>query len=320
MYIKKIEKKYLDEYQVQAKKNGTIFNSIEWTNIYEKNSIYGLFNKDNKIIGGFNIYKQKFFGLNYYKNPIFSPTINLFYETKAKNKSKKLTETKKIITLIANFVNKLPYHIVSIYFQPQFIDMQPFCWNKYKVVPTYTYIIDLQQSIKVISQNMSPERRNDIKKAERDNIYCKKEDDYQIVKQLILNTFNRKQKKIDINFIEKILFQFSNSKNSFAYVSYQKQTPIATVYCIYDKQKVYYLLGGYDKNNRHHGAGALAVWEAIKFAKEKKIPYFDFEGSMLLEVEKYFRGFGGTLTPLFSVNKAKMLIEILLKFVKRNQF
>ena len=62
------------------------------------------------------------------------------------------------------------------------------------------------------------------------------------------------------------------------------------------------------------------MWEAIKFAKKLGIKYFDFEGSMVPQIERYFRGFGGKLTPYYRINKAKLPLEILLKFYRRELF
>jgi len=41
---------------------------------------------------------------------------------------------------------------------------------------------------------------------------------------------------------------------------------------------------------------------------------------MIPQIKKYFRGFGGKLTPYYRINKAKLPIEILLKFFKREVF
>jgi len=46
--------------------------------------------------------------------------------------------------------------------------MQPFFWEGFKVVPNYTYHIDLSQSIEEIQKAYATERRNDIKKALKD--------------------------------------------------------------------------------------------------------------------------------------------------------
>jgi hypothetical protein len=44
---------------------------------------------------------------------------------------------------------------------------------------------------------------------------------------------------------------------------------------------------------------------------------FDFEGSMLPEVEKYFRGFGANLIPYYRVSKAKLAVDLALRFIKK---
>ena len=44
---------------------------------------------------------------------------------------------------------------------------------------------------------------------------------------------------------------------------------IAAVYIVWDEKRSYYLLGGYDAEESHHGASAIAMWEAIRFTKEE---------------------------------------------------
>ncbi len=316
MKIKAINSKII------AEKSASIFLSEKWLNLYDDRlKCFGIFDKSDKIIGGFAIFiekKAKF--IKYYRNLPYSPTISLFFENKAQNKSKILSENKKILSLLTSFFETLPYHILSVYLPSKYIDMQPFIWQNFKAIPSYTYIIDLEKTVAEIEKGFSTKRRNDIKKAIKDGVTAQLSSDYDTVKSLIINTFDRKNKALDVAMIDKILFEFADNKNSFAFVSYLSKTPIATSFCIYDKQKVYYLLGGYDSQNKHQGAGALAVSNAIKYAQELGIKNFDFEGSMLPEVEKYFRGFGGNLTPYYSINKAILPLEMALKIAKRSIF
>jgi len=52
----------------------------------------------------------------------------------------------------------------------------------------------------------------------------------------------------------------------------------------------HYILNEYDPAESHHGASAIAMWEAIKFTKEELgLNQFDFEGSMIQPVEQFFR-------------------------------
>jgi lipid II:glycine glycyltransferase (peptidoglycan interpeptide bridge formation enzyme) len=89
------------------------------------------------------------------------------------------------------------------------------------------------------------------------------------------------------------------------------------VYIVWDKDTCYYLLGGYDPERSHSGASALAMWEAIKYAKnELKLSKFDFEGSMVPAIEMFFRKFGGEITPYYSVQWIKPSSRPLIQFRK----
>jgi len=141
-----------------------------------------------------------------------------------------------------------------------------------------------------------------------------------VIENLVKSTFMRQNKKVNNYYLKKILYEFTNQENSFSFVALKDGIPLSAALCVYDKNTAYYLLGGYDYENKHHGAGALVIWESIKYAKSIGLKEFDFEGSMVPQIERYFRGFGGRLTPYFRVNKAKLPLEILLKFVKRELF
>jgi hypothetical protein len=64
------------------------------------------------------------------------------------------------------------------------------------------------------------------------------------------------------------------------------------VYLVWDAESAYSLMSGNDPRLRSSGAISLLRWEAIKFAREVT-RRFDFEGSMLEPVERFFRAFGG---------------------------
>jgi hypothetical protein len=319
--IEKLIEKNKENYEKIAISEGAIFNRLSWLKMFnDKVQIYGIYDKDNNSIGGFHLYKQKRFGLTIYRNPPFTPTIGPFLQIKAENSAAVMNKWKETLFLMANFFENLPYSIISISLNKDIIDTQPFIWRKFKVIPGYTYIIDLDKSSEDISKEMSARRRNNVNKALKDGLIAKYSDNLEIVKSLVLKTFLRQKKKINQYYLNKVLFEFANKDNSFSFISFQNKKPSATTFCVYDKNTAYYLLSGYDSENSHHGAGALAVWEAIKFAKKLGIKYFDFEGSMVPQIEIFFRGFGGQLVPYYRINKAKLPLEILLKFYKRELF
>ena len=83
----------------------------------------------------------------------------------------------------------------------------------------------------------------------------------------------------------------------------QDGEPLGAVWIAWDEKRAYYLLGGYDQSGKSNNAVALAMWRAIQFtANDLKLPEFDFEGSMIPAIERFFRKFGGTLTPTYTLH------------------
>ncbi|MBS1652449.1 MAG: GNAT family N-acetyltransferase [Bacteroidetes bacterium] len=302
-------------YKNLVAKSGSIFNSPQWLSIYDEKQlvVLGIYNANNDLIGSFFFYRFKKLNIISIIPPPFSPSIGLFFTNPAKNNSNIISTNRELQKCIIEYFNKIKSHQIDLSFSPDYKDFQLFLWNGFEVSPAYTYHINLALSKEVLFENLSSEKRKSIRKAELDNILIKYNDQKTIVFDLIKQTFSRKQKKLNENLLEKILFQFSNQSNSYSFVAYNKDKPIATCFFIYDKTTVYYIAGGYNMSNKHHGAGVLCMWSGILKAKEMNIQTFDFEGSMLPEVERYFRDFGGELTPYFRVKKINTFIKAALK-------
>jgi hypothetical protein len=65
----------------------------------------------------------------------------------------------------------------------------------------------------------------------------------------------------------------------------------AVLYLVWLGNTAYDLMSGADPEIRGSGAGSLLVWEAIRFAATVT-SRFDFEGSMVESIERFFRAFG----------------------------
>jgi hypothetical protein len=71
----------------------------------------------------------------------------------------------------------------------------------------------------------------------------------------------------------------------------------AATLLVFDERSAHYLLGGADPRHRGSGAASLLVWDAIQFAAGHS-KLFDFEGSMVEGIARFFRGFGPDLVPV----------------------
>ncbi len=301
----------------------SIFSSKEWIEQFPEIStiLLGIFDKNEKLIGSFCIYKQKRFKFfSQIKSLPFTPHNGLNFEDKTSNLARKHSAIKKITKAIVEYLDKEKFGFITLAFPPYLNDFHHFVWNNYKVTPSYTYQISLGQPIDEINKNVDPKTRNLIKKSAKDGVSVHQNHDNKIVQKIVMDTMIKNNVSIDEKLIENILYKFSNKQNSFSFITKKDDVILSATFCVFDKEKCYYIFGGYNSDKAHSGAGPLAVWSSIEYAQNLGLKIFDFEGSMMPPIESYFRSFGGNLVPYFVVNKASFISECFLKTMKRSQF
>jgi hypothetical protein len=308
-------------YERLVREHGTVFNSGEWGRLFGNRLLrFGIYETGGELIGGFCLYRDDRFGFPIFRNLPFAPMCGPFIDIKAKNPTNILETKRKALAEMAHLLDGKRYSIISIALDRCVDDALPFYWKKFKVIPHYTYIIDLRTPVETIKQQMSASRKRSISKARNDGLFAQKITDMTIVRNFVLNTFQRKQKKINTQYLDAILFKFANESNSFAFATYCNGDPVACSFIVHDTRTAYYLLGGHTGESKHSEGAVLPLLESILLAKEVGLQTFDFEGSMAPSIERFIRGFGGKLTPYLTVNKAWIPIEMALKTIKRELF
>lgn len=320
MIVKPIENSELFFEKAQAA-NG-VFSSREWLSIYGPSlKLVGIHNDDHKLIGGFYYYQTKKMGASFVKLPPYTPHCGLFYFSEAKNQSSVNSFSKEIISEVCQYLSGLKSKIVILAFHSSVTDMQPFIWDKYKVIPNYTCQINLLNSLEEIYANYDPKNRNKINACLKQALTIK--EDY-LSKEAMYSFFKQALYSAGANVYEEelknIFLKFSNQNNSFCLSATSQGTLQGAVFCAYDQNVCYYLFGGLVKNAEVSGVTNLLLHKSIEKAKSLGCKTFDFEGSMLKGVEKFFRSFGPQLLPYYTVNKASLPLEIILKFKKRELF
>lgn len=321
MEIRHLKNEELAAYDQLARCHGTLFNALDWLALFgNQMQALGIFANGGEMVGGLSLYQERRWGFRIFRRAPFTPTCGPFVAVKSRNPVAILEERRKAMECMVDYLEREAPGICMLPLDRKISDALPFFWRGYKVVPNYTYLLDLTVPLDQIRKNMSPIRRNDISKAARDGLTVRKISDMGVVRDLVLATFGRQQKFVDRACLEAILFRYANPSNSFAFIACRDEKPISACFIVHDSQTAYYLLGGYRAEDRHHGAGALAVMEAIRHSQELGLRTFDFEGSVMPPIERFFRGFGGRLTPYFTVNKAWGPLEVGLKFLRRGIF
>lgn len=251
--------------------------------------------------------------------PRFSPYAPIWIRSYGSNKSSEAGRRKRVLDAIA--VSLLDRGgVISLAFPPTLVDMQCFAWRGFKVVPRYTYRIDLRRGLDATRGDMSPKRRNDLSKALRYGIEIEASEDIGKILSQVGRTLERKGRPFELDLAERIMAAALGAGKGFGRVAYEGGKPVAVAFCAHDEGTAYYLFGGHDPEARSHGAGAAVLWECVRESSSRGMSIFDFEGSMIPEVEAFFRDFGGDLVPYFVVNRAPILLEIGLKALRRSQF
>ncbi len=299
-----------------------VFGSKKWLSVYaNKLTLVGIYKDEHQLIGGFYFLKTRKYGFTFLKLPPYTPHCGLFFTSDSKNKSSINNFSKEVITEVCTYISKTKNALTVLAFPSEIVDLQPFIWEKYKVIPNYTYRIDLGRSLEDIKANFDSKNRNVINKAIKeevtviDNSLSPKE-----LFSFFMNSLSTTEANIYENELKNIFTKFSDPLNSFSVEAKKGDELLGSVFCIYDKDNCYYLLGGVNKTSGIQGVNNLLVQKSIEKAKDLGCRTFDFEGSMLKGVEKFFRSFGPDLFPFYTVNKAKLPIELLLKFKKRELF
>ncbi len=312
----------IETYSEKAEPLLGVFASRKWLEVYGKDiTIVGIYKDEHQLVGGFYYLNTKKYGLTFIKLPPYTPHCGLFFTSESKNKSSINNNSKDVITQVCKHFSELKPALIVLAFSSQIQDLQPFIWEKYKVVPNYTYRIDLQRTLEEITSNFDPKNRNVISKAIKENIEISEnsmnpEDLY----GFFYNSLKSARANIYSKELKNIFHTFSDATNSFSIVARKEKEILGTVFCVYDKENCYYLLGGVNKDSGVKGVNNLLIQKSIEKAKSLRCKTFDFEGSMLKGVEKFFRSFGPELVPYYTVNKAKLPLELLLKFKKRELF
>ncbi len=283
---------------VDESPRGTLFHKSFWLEASGRRLvIYGYF-RGQELYAGIPLSYALKVGIKVASQPTLTPYSGVLFKERDVKYVSKLSAEKEASRKIAQRL-KSDFHFVRFGFSPGPVDLQPFIWEGFSPSIMYTYIIRIEKTLEDVWEAMEGTRRTRIRKAEKDGVSVMQSDDFSQTFKLVRKTFARQNRtvcsKVICSRYNEVLKERGQCKSFLA--RDRNGECIAAVYIAWDKRRSYYLLGGYDSEKSHSGATALAMWDAIKFTKEELgLDEFDFEGSMVPQIEHFFRGFGGLLT------------------------
>ncbi|MDR1356865.1 MAG: GNAT family N-acetyltransferase [Tannerellaceae bacterium] len=187
-------------------------------------------------------------------------------------------------------------------------DWLPFYWEGFRQTTRYTYLLHNIKDADGLWNNMSLNTRRHIKKAQdKYRLTVKRgvpKNDFLRVNAL---TFARqKRKPPHAGVLERLIDACIARGQGDIWGGYDDRKRLhAAVFIVWQDSSAYYIAGGADPLLRDSGAQALVMWQAVRNVAEYTA-LFDFEGSMMPGVERFFREFGAVQTPYFSLSRGKV--------------
>ena len=300
-----------EKYRILCEKESTIplFCRDWWLDATagENNWDIAITTNDDEIIGALPYSKIVVDEKVTLSTPIETKFLGPWVKDTGSKYSKAITREKRILEKL---ITELPkFHKYSQNWHHKTKNWLPFYWNNFKQTTFYTYIIEDLSSINIVWENTLENLKTDIRKAQK-RFKLSVNSKHSIKEFIRLNrmTFERQGKTPPYE--EELIIKINNECNyrncgRCFYAEDQKGNLHSAVYIVWDENSAYYLWGGSDPKFRNSGANSYCLWEAIKFSSSVT-KAFDFEGSILKPIEKYFRSFGGKLTPYFHVYKTNI--------------
>lgn len=283
-----------------------IFSRDWWLDalIGENNWDVAIIERGEEIIASFPYVIKTKFVFTILSMPVLTQAMGIWIKYPEQQKQKYVTKLSYEKEIFSALIDKLPScDYFSQNFHWSITNWLPFYWKGFQQTTCYTYILEDLSSLDSIFLNFESSIKNHIKKTEKIfQVYT--DDDIERFYRLHRMTSIRNNiKLLTLDFIKRLDDACKNRNCRKIFFVRDKNGEIpAAIYIVWDDRCAHYILSGRNPNIKNAGLTCLLLWEAIKFSSTVT-KAFNFEGSMLENIESLFRHFGGIQMPYFEITK-----------------
>lgn len=297
---------------IEASPQGNVFALYEYMQIIAPNWAAIIVAEGDTWRAVFPIISQKKMGFQLALQPLLAQHWGIFFEnTTYKSDYEAFSAYRKMVLAVIETLPK--FHVFLYQFSPTFPYPIAFRQAGYELRTRFTYHLALEKTENELWQNTASPLQRQIKKTQKQDF------------QLRIN------QKDDISALIAIFSQNEDTgknltglgKQHFAPIL-EKLTKIAHYFLAENKgilltivdtggkvqaggifglcgKKMTYIAGGVSPEYRADGLMSRLLWEAILYGKNNSCLIFDFEGSMIVGIETFFRKFGAVPVPYLQI-------------------
>ncbi len=272
--------------------------------------------QNNEIIAALPYYFHTRYKMTHLSQPSLTRNLGPWLKQDNAKYTNQLGNQKKHFTTL---INQLPsFAHFTQKFDPNITNWLPFYWHGFSQTTRYTYLLDDLSSLENIWDGFRENIRREIRKAEKKNIIIEDNPNIDEFITLIEKTYTRQNRKLPFSkdFIKTLYNETQNRQCGKIFIGKDEAGHAhAGAFIVWDHNTAYYLIGGGDPDLRNSGATSLVLWNAIQFSAAV-VDKFDFEGSMIDPIEKFFRSFGAKQVPYFQISKTNSRLLKIKDFIK----
>jgi hypothetical protein len=239
--------------------------------------------------------------------PPLTPYLGIWIKYPAGQKtSSKLSHEKE---MVGELVTQLPsFSHFYQHFSVQFTNGLPLHWKGFRHTLRYTYVLDELQDLDEVKSRFRQNIRRALKKAEE--LVLEESNETDLIFKLSDRAYGHQKINFNLSLKRfKSLYNYIEQNNigQLYQVTDKEGAVHAMMLFVWDKESVYYLFGAANPDYKTSGAMSLLIWQGIQIAAQKGL-VFNFEGSMIESIERFFSSFGAKQQPYLQVSKTNSLL------------
>ncbi|NNE27690.1 MAG: GNAT family N-acetyltransferase [Saprospiraceae bacterium] len=261
---------------------------------------------NGKLEGALVFHIRKYRGFTLLLMPPLTSYSGIYYNYP--QNLKRHSKTSFEIRVANNLLEQLPKHdLIYLQLHPSITNGLPFYWKNFHQSTRYTYKIDTSQETDILWENLKGNVRTNIRNSEEACII--ESSNLEAFWRHCVAAYAARNRVVPFNrqVLENLSTAFKASDNLEIKLvkSSSDDKVLGGAITVSDQNTRYYLAGFYYPNTSPKYAFSYLLWHIIKNNPQKS---FDMEGSIIPEIEHFFRSFGGDLTPHFKVWKVNNIL------------
>jgi|GEM_PF-448245 len=309
---KDIDPQLWDDF-ITSSPEGIVYATYDYIRLASPNWQAVVLSAGNEIQAAFPFSVKNKMGYSYFYQPIFTQSWGVFFKPMDCKVSKEYDVKKKLLKQILELIRPC-FSEADFNCTPWFDYPLPFYWEGYVIRNRYTYQIDTSKPTPEIWSGTAEGIRRDVKKAKNAEIKVTRVNEAGVIIDLFQERKGDELRNLDTHDflrLREIFMALQLRARAHGLQATDTQGQVIAGVIIYEfKNLTTYFFGTSTLEAKTSGATSLLLWTAIETAAKGGFTAFDFEGSMIESIERYFRGFGATPVPYLNLTKTSKLIRL----------